>query len=428
MSTRNRSSGFANGHSNWKWPNIEGLSSFKGKLLHSARWDQDYDFTGKKVAVIGIGSSGIQIVPKLANVVDSMDLFIRTQTWISPAPGINEPTANDPEMDPEYNFTEASLNIFKDPEVLREYRAAIMDRRIENFQRALADSEIQLKAQALFRKSMTERLGDSEKGRKAAQFLLPDFPVGCRRQTPGPGFLEALVQDNVEMRWDDIKHISERGIVLKSGEEKEYDAIVCATGFDTTFKPSFPLIGRNGVNLAEKWTEEQPTAYFGFLVPDMPNYFCFIGPNSPISNGSLILGIQATAVYVYKWLEKLQTEMIKSFEVRHDVNDEYNQHMQKYLERTVWTRNCRSWYKRGTVEGPVVAIYGGTSFHFMEAIKNPRWEDFNVERLEEARANRFAYLGNGFSRREAKGQTVGATQTLDFDEYWSLFVLPDIHD
>jgi cation diffusion facilitator CzcD-associated flavoprotein CzcO len=413
---------------NWKWPNIEGIDKYKGKLLHSARWDETYDFTGKKIGVIGIGSSGIQIVPKLAKVVDSMDLFVRTQTWISPAPGINEPTANDPEMDSDYNFTEASLELFKDPVVLRDYRAAIMDRRIENFTRAMADSDVQLKAQALFRKSMNDRLGDSEKGRKAAEMLLPDFPVGCRRQTPGPGFLEALVQDNVELRWDSVQSITEKGILLKSGVEKEYDAIVCATGFDTTFKPAFPVIGRHGVDLAQKWTEEQPKAYFGISVPDMPNYFCFIGPNSPISNGSLILGIQATAVYVYKWLEKLQTESIKSFEISHDANEEYNQHIQKYLERTVWTRNCRSWYKRGTVDGPVVAIYGGTSFHFMEAIKNPRWEDFEIERLEEAKSNRFAYLGNGFSRREAKGQSVGATQTLDFDEYWNLFVLPDIHD
>ena len=357
-----------------------------------------------------------------------MDVFIRTQTWISPAPGINEPTANDPEMDPDYNFTEASLEIFKDPKVLRDYRVAIMDRRIENFHRALADSEIQKKAQELFRKSMTDRLGDSEKGRKAAQYLLPDFPVGCRRQTPGPGFLEALIQDNVEMRWDDIDRITEKGILTKDGQEKEYDVIVCATGFDTSFKPSFPVIGRNGVNLAEKWTAEQPKAYFGFLVPDMPNYFTFIGPNSPISNGSLVLGIQATSVYVYKWLEKLQTEGIKSFEVRHDVNEEYNQHIHKYLERTVWTRGCRSWYKRGTIDGPVVAIYGGTSFHFMEAIKNPRWEDFNIGRDEASKHNRFAYLGNGFSSREAKGGSVGATQTLDLDEYWNLFNLPEIHN
>jgi hypothetical protein len=142
----------------------------------------------------------------------------------------------------------------------------------------------------------------------------------------------------------------------------------------------------------------------------------------------LVLGIQATAVYVYKWLEKLQTEMISSFEVSADANDEYNQHIQQYLERTVWTRGCRSWYKRGTVDGPVVAIYGGTSFHFMEAIKNPRWEDYHIKRLPGARANRFAYLGNGFSSREAKGGSVGATQTLDFEEYWRLFTMPDIHD
>ncbi|KAJ5604597.1 hypothetical protein N7510_009751 [Penicillium lagena] len=412
----------------WKWPNIEGIDTFKGKLVHSARWDDQYDFAGKKVASIGIGSSGIQIVPQLAKVVDSMDVYVRTQTWISPAPGINEPTANDPDMDSEYNFTEGSLDMFKDPQVLRDYRAAIMDRRIENFKRAIADSDLQKRAQEIFRKSMLERLGDTPKGRKMAEYLLPSFPVGCRRQTPGPGFLEALTQDNVDLRWDDVVRITEKGIMTRSGEEKEYDVIVCATGFDTSFRPSFPMIGRNGVDLAKKWETEKPEAYFGILVPDMPNYFCFIGPNSPISNGSLVLGIQATAVYVYKWLEKLQTEMVSSFVVRQDANDEYNQHMQHFLERTVWTRGCRSWYKRGTVDGPVVAIYGGTSFHFMEALKNPRWEDCHIKRLPEARSNRFAYLGDGFSLRETKSGSVGATQTLDFDEYWNLFVLPEIHN
>ena len=79
-----------------------------------------------------------------------MDVHVRTQTWISPAPGINEPTANDPEMDANYNFTEKSLEIFKDPVVLRDYRAAIMDRRIENFKRAIADSDVQKNAQELF--------------------------------------------------------------------------------------------------------------------------------------------------------------------------------------------------------------------------------------------------------------------------------------
>jgi cation diffusion facilitator CzcD-associated flavoprotein CzcO len=203
-----------------------------------------------------------------------MDCYVRSQTWISPAPGINEPTENDPEMDEEYNFSEKTLELFKDPEYLRAYRAALMDRRLENYSRSLIDSEGQKQAQEIFRKSMTERLGDSEKGKKAADLLLPTFPIGCRRITPGPGFLEAIVQPNVEMRWDDIDCITERGIKTKSGEELEYDIIVCATGFDTTFKPAFPLIGRNGVNMAEKWAEDQPKAYFSMCVPDFPNYFC----------------------------------------------------------------------------------------------------------------------------------------------------------
>lgn len=202
-----------------------------------------------------------------------MDVHVRTQTWISPAPGINEPTDNDPEMDDDYNFTEKTLNEFEDPETLRQYRASIMDRRILNFYRALADSDVQMKAQEMFRKSMTDRLGDTPKGKRAAELLLPTFPVGCRRQTPGPGFLEALLQDNVEMLWDNIDRVTPTGILHKDGSTSNLDVIVCATGFDTTFKPSFPIIGRNGVNLAEKWTADRPKAYFGFCVPNMPNYF-----------------------------------------------------------------------------------------------------------------------------------------------------------
>lgn len=364
-------------------------------------------------------------MPELAKVCDSMDLYIRSQTWIAPGPGINEPTANDPGMDSEYNFSQESLETFKEPQFLRDYRAAMIDRRNANYSRWLADSTEQAEAVELFRANMKQRLGDSEKGRKALECILPSFPVGCRRPTPGPGFLEALTRDNVDMRWDDIGRITPKGILTKSGEEKEYDVIVCATGFDTSFKPAFPVIGRNRVNLAKKWATDMPKAYFSTAVPDFPNYFSFIGPNSPINNGSLVLGIQITAVYIFKWIDKLQTERIRSFEVRQDANEEYNQHIQAYLQRTVWTRNCRSWYKNGTIDGPVIAVYGGTSFHFMEALKNPRWEDFHI--TQEAGANRYVYLGNGFTLKETRGQSVGITQTIDFDGFFNLFVLPNTY-
>lgn len=206
--------------------------------------------------------------------VKHLTSFIRTQVWISPAPGINEPTAADPDLDEDYNFSEEVLRRFEDdPQYLLDHRRAIMDRRIENFKRAIRGSETQLQAQALFTKSMEDRLGNSEKGRRIANMLLPTFSVGCRRQTPGPGYLEALLQDNVDTRFDDIQKITAGGILTKSGEHLEFDAICCATGFNTSFRPSLPVIGRNGIDLAEKWSANIPKAYFGITIPDFPNYF-----------------------------------------------------------------------------------------------------------------------------------------------------------
>lgn len=86
------------------------------------------------------------------------------------------------------------------------------------------------------------------------------------------------MQENVETRFDDIAYFTEDGIYTKSGDHLDFDVIVCATGFDTTFKPRFPVVGRNGVYLAEKWTNDEPMAYFGITVPDMPNYFSMLHP------------------------------------------------------------------------------------------------------------------------------------------------------
>ena len=258
----------------WKWPNIPGLHDFKGKLLHSAHWDETYDFKGKKVAVIGIGSSGIQLVPKLVPLASQLTTFVRSQTWVSPAPGINEPTENDPEMDDKYNYAPEVLEKFKkDPKSVQDHRRSLANRRIQNFQRTWAASDVQKKAQELFARTMKERLGDSPKGKRLAQILLPSYPVGCRRQTPGPGYLEALLEPHVDLRWDDIASITEKGIMTKSGEELEFDVICCATGFDTSFRPQFPIVGRDSVSLAQKWDEGAPEAYFGIAIPDFPNYF-----------------------------------------------------------------------------------------------------------------------------------------------------------
>jgi cation diffusion facilitator CzcD-associated flavoprotein CzcO len=194
-----------------------------------------------------------------------------------------------------------------------------MDRRLTNFKRTHVTSEEQATARDLFTRLMKQRLGDSPKGRKLAEMLIPPFPVGCRRQTPGAGYLEALIQDNVETRWDDIERFTPRGILTKSGEELQFDAIVCATGFDTTFKPRIPIIGRGGVDLGTRWEQEEPKAYFGMAVPAFPNY------SSKFSYGSCICTMKTNIFSVY-WAQFPNFERI--FGARH--SDDGNLHLEMY--------------------------------------------------------------------------------------------------
>lgn len=212
-------------------------------------------------------------------VTSKLTWFIRSQVWISPSPGINEPTGDDPAIDEKLNFDPEIVKRFKtDPEFLLQYRRNLLNRRLGNFKRTTVASEEQKRAREVFTKSMATRLGDSEKGKEIARILTPSFPVGCRRETPGPDLLEALLEPNVDVQWDNIAKITEKGILTKSGEELEFDAIVCATGFDTSFRPRFPIIGRDGADLAEQW-DAMPEAYLGLAVPNFPNYFSTYTPH-----------------------------------------------------------------------------------------------------------------------------------------------------
>lgn len=231
-----------------------------------------------------------------ALVTSKLTWFIRSKVWISPAPGINSPTDNDPAIDEKLNYAPEILERFKtDPEFLLQYRRGVMNRRIDNFKRTTVTSDAQKKAQEQYRSSMEGRLGNSEKGRKIAQMIIPSFPVGCRRETPGPNLLEALLEPNVDVEWDNIAKITEKGILTKSGEELEFDAIVCATGFDTSFRPRFPIIGKNGVDLADQW-DAIPEAYLGLAVPNFPNYFSML----PTCEAAAPVSYQLTRSSIYR--------------------------------------------------------------------------------------------------------------------------------
>lgn len=142
-----------------------------------------------------------------------------------------------------------------------------------------------------------------------AEKLIPDYEIGCRRISPGDGYLEAMQQPNAEWCFDKIESITQNGIQTANGEE-EFDLIVCATGFDTSYIPGWELVGRDGRRLDVEW-KRTPEAYLSICAPGIPNYFIFAGPNAPVGHGSVPTMIGWICDYAIKWMEKMACEDIK---------------------------------------------------------------------------------------------------------------------
>jgi hypothetical protein len=130
---------------------------------------------------------------------------------------------------------------------------------------------------------------------------------------------------------------------------------------------------------------------------DMPNYFIMIGPNAVAGHGSLVEVMNWTADYFVRWIKKMATEDIKSIVPKESVVESYNQYGDEILKTFVWTSDCKSWYKRGTIDGRVTALFGGTNILYKRVIENIRAEDFDIEYRS---PNRFKFFGNGFTPYE----------------------------
>lgn len=126
----------------------------------------------------------------------------------------------------------------------------------------------------------------------------------------GPGYLEAFTRDNVSLVSSSIVSVDETGINTTDGSHHDFDAVVCATGFDVSHRPPWPLIGREGLSLAEAW-EDEPLSYLSLAAHGFPNFFMFAGPNSPVGHGSLMAQLQWSADWMCQWIRKIAEEDIK---------------------------------------------------------------------------------------------------------------------
>jgi hypothetical protein len=236
--------------------------------------------------------------------------------------------------------------------------------------------------------------------------LLPTWLPGCRRLTPGPGYLEALVEDNVDFITGSIIKVTETGIVTADGKERKVDAIVCATGFDTSHTPRYTTIGRNGMTLAKHW-EKYPSAYMSLATPNFPNLFIIGGPNSATGGGSLLIIYESVISYIVKCVQKMQREKLLAMEISLPAEQAWIDFCDGYFPGTVHAQKCRSWYKGGKEDGRVVGLWPGSSNHANRALKHPRWEDWVYRRRDES-DGWLGWLGDGWTEADRKGGDTGS--------------------
>jgi hypothetical protein len=234
--------------------------------------------------------------------------------------------------------------------------------------------------------------------------LIPrDFNPGCRRPTPAPGYLEALVSPNTTVYTDAVNRLTSTGFLDSSGVEHPVDAVICATGFDTTWIPRFPILNAEGLDLGDFWSApDSLTSYLSIAIPSFPNHFTFCGPYGPLGHGSFMPLIESWTTYMLHVINKTQIENLKSLTPLASAAADFRQHADLFLQRTAWTSPCRSWFKQGQTEGRAV-VYPGSRLHFLHLLEEVRYEDYEIERWQ---GNRFAFLGNGFDRREEDGRDV----------------------
>ncbi|KZS96902.1 FAD/NAD(P)-binding domain-containing protein [Sistotremastrum niveocremeum HHB9708] len=373
----------------WKWPTIKGLDKFKGHLVHSAAWDHSYDFTGKRVLLIGGGPSGVQITPQLAPIVTHLTHHIRSPLYVPEMRGQNDSPENG-------YYSEAEKDKFTfDPEYFLQYRKHQTEARFGSFLVSHKDSELQRETRKKVQESMRQRLQYRE---DLCKKLIPEWEYGCKRSVPGTYFLETLLRPNVRVLAGEILEIKEHSVITEEAGEDQYDAIICATGFDTSYIPSFPIIGRHGINLQDEWAG-RVEHYLSVAVHGYPNYFMGSGPN----NSTNVVTIQTGAAYAVQCIEKIQKEAIRSLEITYDAVNDFTIHRDLFVKDMVWTGACSSWYKNGTKDGPVLGPWVGSGLHYLAALGKPRFEDYRIRYVH---GNRFAYLGNGQTQDEIEGKNL----------------------
>lgn len=236
-----------------------GMDRFKGRIFHTAEWDHDFDYTGKKVAVIGNGCSAAQVVPSIAPNTRKLTQYARSAQWYHERPN--------------QGFSSFQRFCFRYIPLWQRIHRLDLFLKTDQLAAVYGPKASQVK-QRLSIEDASRRYIYKETPEKYHEFIVPDFPLGCKRRIYDPGYLASLHLEHVELIPEGIKQFTESGLVSESGREEEFDAVILATGFQVqSFLAPMEITGKTGNTLRQQWDEKRGAqAYMGTYVHDFPNF------------------------------------------------------------------------------------------------------------------------------------------------------------
>ena len=325
-------------------PEIDGRESFAGDAFHSAQWDAHIDLKGKRVAVIGTAASGIQLIPTIADDVQSLDVYQRTPNWFMPTPDYHADTPEGMQwlIDNVPTYSEwYRLSLFWR---LSEgmLAAARVDPQWPQDGRAVSESNDGMR-QLLTQYLETQFAGAPD----LLDRVVPSYPPLAKRMLLDNGIWATTLQrDHVELISEPIDAITPSG-VMAGGTQRDVDVIVFATGFHASdFLTPWRITGRDGVELHDRWAGDA-RAYVGLTVPGFPNLFCMYGPNTNlVANGSIIYFSECEVQYVLSAIRLLLEQGARAVDCRPEVHDWFNVEVDEANARMAWgAAHVSSWYR-----------------------------------------------------------------------------------
>jgi cation diffusion facilitator CzcD-associated flavoprotein CzcO len=331
-------------------PEIKGLESFQGPIMHTARWNDDIDLVGKRVGLIGTGASAVQTVPEIAPLVGSLEVFQRTPSWVLPHLG--------------HPVIERTKKLFATlPLSQRLVRAWGYWRRELMVLGFVKDPTRMTKAETMSREHLERQIEDADLREK----LTPSYRLGCKRVLISNNFYPALSRDNVQLVTEGIRSIEPNGVRTEDGILHEIDVLITATGFFVTDNPMATKVhGVHGEKLAQALRGDLAN-YKGTTFPDFPNFFMLGGPNTALGHSSIIFMLESQLNYVTKAI-KVALGSNALIEPKEHIAQRWTRDLQAKLPGTVWGTGCSSWYLNDS--GMNTTIWPDFTFKFRSATRH----------------------------------------------------------